>query len=141
MLWKKKKIRQAFSSAVLNGSRSGSGKLVVEYYDQLVEIYGGTASTQPLRFGCESSQQSSSTDDTGTGSLSLSAGQEQSSCSFINLSCTPATTDEPSAEDFEGQEGNLFQTPVSKDKKRNCPKDPVQLIDDKRQHLEKSLSA
>ena len=31
-----KEIRQKFSKAVTSGSRSGSGKLVFEHYDQLV---------------------------------------------------------------------------------------------------------
>ena len=130
-----KKIRQALSNAVLNGSRSGSGKLVVEYYDQLVEIYGGTASAQPLGFGCESSQELC-TEITNTENLVLSASQEQSLCSFPS-----ASTDEFAAEHFEGEEGSKLHAPVSIRKKRSSFSDPVQLIDNKRQHLEKGLSA
>ena len=50
-----RKRRQSFSLAVISGSRSSSGKLVMEYYDALVGIWGGSASTEALKFGCESS--------------------------------------------------------------------------------------
>ena len=43
-----KEIRQKFSKAVISGSRSGSGKLVFEHYDQLVSIWGGSANVEPL---------------------------------------------------------------------------------------------
>ena len=33
-----KEVRQSFSKAVISGCRSGSGKLVFEYYDKLVTI-------------------------------------------------------------------------------------------------------
>ena len=39
---KVKEIRQSFSNAVTNGRRSGSGKIVFEYYDRLAKIYGGS---------------------------------------------------------------------------------------------------
>ena len=77
-------LKQALSSAMLKGSRSGSGKLVVEFYDQLAEIYGSIASTRLLRFGCEFSQQSSM-EDTNTENLSFSAGWEQSFLPFLPL--------------------------------------------------------
>ena len=50
-----KALRQKFSHAVTAGSRSGSGKLVLEFYDDLVNIWGGSASTKPLQYGRESS--------------------------------------------------------------------------------------
>ena len=45
-----KDIRQNFSKAVVAGTRSGSGKIVFERYDKLVQIWGGSASTEPLSF-------------------------------------------------------------------------------------------
>ena len=48
-----KEIRQNFSSAVVNGRRSGSGKIVFEHYDKLVKIYGGTASSEPINAGVD----------------------------------------------------------------------------------------
>lgn len=38
---KVKELRQGFSSAVTAGTRSGSGKLVMEFYDLIVQIGGG----------------------------------------------------------------------------------------------------
>ena len=35
-----KELRQRFSNAVTAGSRSGSGKLVMEFYDTMVQIWG-----------------------------------------------------------------------------------------------------
>ena len=36
---------------MLNGTRSGSGKLVYEFYDKLVLIWGSSASVEPLSYG------------------------------------------------------------------------------------------
>ena len=44
-------VRQSFSTAILLGSRGGSGKLVYDIYDQLIEIWGGSPSTKQLSFG------------------------------------------------------------------------------------------
>ena len=35
------------------GTRTGSGKIVFEHYDKLVQIWGGSASTEPLSFGVD----------------------------------------------------------------------------------------
>ena len=48
---KLKEIRQNFASAVTSGSRSGSGKIILEYFDQLKQIWGGSPSTEPLSCG------------------------------------------------------------------------------------------
>lgn len=48
---KVKEIRQSFSKAVVSGSRSGSGKLVYEFYDKLITLWGGSAGTEPLSYG------------------------------------------------------------------------------------------
>ena len=34
-------------------TRSGSGKIVFEQYDRLIQIWGGSASTGPLSFGVD----------------------------------------------------------------------------------------
>ena len=49
-----KKIRQSSSHAVTNGRRSGSGKIVLEHYDTLTNLFSGSASVEPLTFGLES---------------------------------------------------------------------------------------
>ena len=48
---KLKEIRQNFSIAVTTGRRSGSGKIVMQYYDELVKIWGGSPATAPLSCG------------------------------------------------------------------------------------------
>jgi hypothetical protein len=48
---KVKEIRQAFSKAVISGTRSGSGKIVFEFYDKLVLLWGGSANVTPLTYG------------------------------------------------------------------------------------------
>ena len=53
---KTKEIRQSFSTAVVSGPRSGSGKLVFEHYNKLVSIRGGSANIEPLSFGISSGE-------------------------------------------------------------------------------------
>ena len=48
---KVKELRQNFSKAVVSGTRSGSGKIVFEFYDKLCAIWGGSANTEKLSFG------------------------------------------------------------------------------------------
>ena len=53
---KVKDMRQNYSKAVVNGTRSGSGRIVYEHYayDKLVSIWGGSANTEPLPCGVRS---------------------------------------------------------------------------------------
>ena len=39
---------------MVNGTRSGSGRIVYEHYDKLVSIRGGSADTKPLPYGIRS---------------------------------------------------------------------------------------
>ena len=48
---KLKEIRQHFATTVTTGSRIGSGKIVLEFFDQLRQIWGGRPSTEPLSCG------------------------------------------------------------------------------------------
>ena len=48
---KVKEIRQSFSKVVISGRRSGSGKIVFEFYDQLVLLWGGSANVSSLAYG------------------------------------------------------------------------------------------
>jgi hypothetical protein len=45
---KVKEIRQSFSKAITSGRRSGSGKLVYEFYDELVRIWGDIHQQNPF---------------------------------------------------------------------------------------------
>ena len=83
-----KELRR-FSNAVTAGSRSSSGKLVMELYDTVVQIWGGSPSTEPLSFGIESSEGqgmkrdgrsvSGTTTDTSIGADQLSEERNTSS--------------------------------------------------------------
>ncbi len=114
---KVKEIRQNFSKAVVSGTRSGSGKIVFEYYDRLCEIWGGSANTDKLSFGvCGDDFESDHEEDKGT-------GIDDSVC---------ADYDPTLDVDEDGQGPST--------KKKRVDQVP-QLVDEKRKHLERRLSA
>ena len=123
---KVKEIRQNFSKAVTTGKRSGSGKLIYEFYDELVHIWGGYPSTEPLTYGIDTE----------------SLAHEQPSSAI-------ATQESPHSHliDVDHDNENLSETDSEPDKtpssiqKRKAPDQVPKLIDNKRKHLEKSLSA
>eukprot|EP00794_Sanderia_malayensis_P020754 gene20754-22780_t len=47
----KARIYKDEPKAVTSGQRSGSGKIVLEFYDQLVQLWGGSPATEPLPSG------------------------------------------------------------------------------------------
>ena len=49
-LVRKRDLRQNFSKAVVAGIKSGSRKIVSQHCNKLVQIWGGSASTEPLSF-------------------------------------------------------------------------------------------
>ena len=53
ILEKIKEIGQKFSSAITTGTRSGSRKIILEHFDTLSEIYGGSPAFQCLNFGVD----------------------------------------------------------------------------------------
>ena len=55
VLEKIKDIRQRFSTAVTTGSISGSGKIILEYFDKLVLVWGGSVAVESLNYGIDSS--------------------------------------------------------------------------------------
>ena len=46
-----KKIRTSFQKAVLEGTRFGSGRIIKEHWDSLIQIWGGAPGTVPLEYG------------------------------------------------------------------------------------------
>ena len=42
---------QNFSKAIIKGSKNGSGKLIFEFYEKFVEIWGGSPNVSKLKFG------------------------------------------------------------------------------------------
>ena len=59
-------IRKAYNKAVTNGTRSGSGKIVQEHYDQLAEIWKGSPATEQLEFGISSNTSESTISNTSS---------------------------------------------------------------------------
>ena len=49
-LVRKRDLRQNFSKAVVAGMKSDSSKIVSQHCNKLVQIWGGSASTEPLSF-------------------------------------------------------------------------------------------
>ena len=45
-----KNLRQKFSEAVTAGRTSGSGQITIDYYDELVKIWGGSLASEPLSY-------------------------------------------------------------------------------------------
>lgn len=159
---KTKEIRQGFSKAIISGSRSGSGKLVYEHYDSLVKIWGGSATCQPLPFGISSSSNTfeEEMDDDDGGDSFTSDDSEISDCNYDenhpekNLPLFVFREDKDSSKQEDGKEDdeassskNLSQkrklVDKSNDESTAVKKKSVvpKLIDNKRKHLEKTLSA
>ena len=49
-------LRKAYNNAVTNGTRSGSGKVVQGYFDELAKIWKGCPATEQLKHGIISSE-------------------------------------------------------------------------------------
>ena len=98
--------------AVVSGSRSG--KIVFEFYDQLVSLWGGSANIEPLTFGMKGD------DFNETEKTLLSVDQDLSG--------------EVEADNNSDVVDKIYNTK----KRKSCI---PQLIDNKRKHLERNLSA
>ena len=109
---KVKEIWQSFSKAVVAGSRSGCGKIIFEFYDKLVKIWGGSANTEPLSFGVSSERLNSE----GDGHQDLQS-------------------------EFESEDSDSRSNASGAQKRKATENAVPKLVDNKRKHLEKNLSA
>ena len=143
VLEKIKDIRRRFSTAVT----TGSGKIILEYYDKLVLIWDGSAAVEPLNYGIDSrcvneystngeniaNESNTSTSSSSSSSNDIASGS--STGSGINI--TGRFNQETTEATFLYNNNNLSDSetdPVVKKIKLNpIPK----LIDDKRKHLQK----
>ena len=133
ILEKIKDLRQGFSKAIINGTRSGSGKVIYEHFDKLKQIWGACPNTQPLSTGIDSDIVNSSV--TGHETQQQSGGSSDSS--FLNtndsesLGCMSEnqTLGDSEKGDATGTGNKSFSDNISK------------LVDEKRKHLERPLSA
>ncbi|PFX21213.1 Membrane primary amine oxidase [Stylophora pistillata] len=116
-----KELRQKFCNAVTAGSKSGSGKLVMEFYDVMVKIWGGSPSTEPLSFGVQSSV--------------LHDHEKQ-------LGEASDTSSDLSFQADQSPQGGETSSDQSRSLKRPRSSSPVvQLIHNKRKHMERQLSS
>ena len=140
---KTKEIRQLFSKAVVSSSRSGSGKIVFEHYDTLVKIWGGSATSQPLPFGISSF----------TNMLADIETMNDDSCSTSDDNESKITEDYDENQPKKslhvinnGNDGSCDKTDNLPQKRKSVTGNDngnvvPKLIDNKRKHLEKTLSA
>ena len=133
---KVKELRQKFSHAVTAGSRSGSGKLVLEIYDDLVNIWGGLASTEPLQYGRESSSILSTADNDAADAAFDEGESDNSGESDLEDAQVQGKDATTANEDISSQDKPSTSTP-----NRKWVNPIPKLIDNKRKNLEPNLSA
>ena len=134
---KLKEIRQNFSTAVTTGSRSGSGKIVLEHFEELKLIWGGSPATKPLSIGISSDMVNN--DSTNSSSESVLETEEAYDADWDDNSLALQDADSHSSQVQENQE---IETGQSNMRKRKVMENPTpKLIDNKRRHMERQLSA
>ena len=124
---KVKEIRQSFSQAVVNGKRSGSGKIVYEFYDKLITIWGGSAAIKPLAFGV------------GTDSLTKPDCPQNAQIELEQVFDDDENREVVTTVDEEKDE--VSDEESMHNRKRKSASQVPKLIDNKRKHLGKTLSA
>ena len=170
VLEKIKDIRQNFANAVTTGRRSGSGNTVMEFYEELVKLWGGSPATKSLTFGVSSNSISNNIPSTSSSNTSpVNSCASPTSCS---LKSSPSLASEnevqhdspsgyiPTECDAEDEEFLADEKPsalsdpllTSTVKKREVKEElsrnkcstsnsVPRLIHNKRTHLERQLSA
>ena len=127
-----KKIRNAFSTAITTGRRSGAGRLIMENYDKLVLIYGGAPSVEPLACGS----------DTASGThIDDYNNDEEGRCSDEDNASTHHAASNNNIPSNNSSNNNSINGNSSSLKRKNADNPVPKLIDEKRRHLEKGLSA
>ena len=127
---KLKEIRQNFSKAVTTGSRSGSGKIVLEHYDQLVQIWGGSPATEPLIFGTSADEVNNAP------TININTEGNPTSVDAAPAESIITNVEVHSSDGEDDSDGGLLTL------KRKGTENPVpKLIDSKRKHMERQLSA
>ena len=133
---KVKEIRQNFAKAVVAGNRSGSGKIVYEFYEKLILIWGGSANTKSLPYGVTADdllEESSAEDDSNF------SNYDEIDREILLAEENEKENDQEDDFEKEGMEESTSTSEVVPSKRKgNCV---PQLIDNKRKHLERNLSA
>lgn len=128
-----KEIRLSFSTAFTAGKRSGSRKIVFEHYDSLVSLWGGCAGITLLSFGVD------------VNNFDESKQANESHLHETNSTFEDENYDDQETEDKDellSAEEALDEEPTSSVAAKSKSESQVpKLIDNKRKHLEKNLSA
>ena len=154
---KLKSIRQDYSKAVVSGTRSGSEKIVLQYFDDLASIWGGSPATEPLSFGIDSANFSTAISEILLDQLDEDAFEESSSSRSLCSSPSASRASTPCfvSDDCNQPEGGEIQRSECNEsgcseleslkekekrgKRKSVPvSDVPKLIDNKRKHLEKT---
>ena len=136
VLEKIKDIRQKFSTAVTTGCRSGSGKIVLEHFDTLVLIWGGSPAAEPLSYGIDSDFLNND-NNPNSSSSDLSSNVSNSNIGSPSAVLPPSTLTSLGLDKDDYDSDSSISTEMS-----GQPSNPVpKLIDEKRKHLQKKLSA
>lgn len=122
------KVRQSFSKAVISGIRSGSRKIVYEFFENLTKLWGGSARKEPLPYGVEG-------DDFGEGvQVHVSHDPKDDSYSLDSETVDPPPGSSEVTRVDESNE-NDHGVPCKKGTANCVPK----LIDRKRKHMENNF--
>ena len=139
ILEKIKDLRQGFSKAILNGTCSGSGKIAYEHFDRLKPLWGGCRNTKPLSCGVDTSSVNTNHAD---GDNSDSDGEEGRLTEPPSLNIELEESSLGGSINSEDHEETTGESSAKHDKQKKKSQDHVAaLIDDKRKHLERRLSA
>jgi len=131
VLEKIKDLRQGYSKAVISGTRSGSGKLVYQHFEALKNIWGGSANTKPLPTGVDTGSVNSGGSDINDALMDDDDTRDENIDENIN------NIDEEQADSPDENPVDTQQVVPSLVKTNHVQ----QLIDNKRKHLERNLSA
>ena len=131
-----------------NGLRSGAGQLTKKYWHEYHKLWGGSAGTEPLRFGLESNNSLEMADNSGE-LIDVEAGApkdnpEDEDSDFIASTCTNDTGSVNDGDHSRWVSSACTSISCSEDEMKVSRKrtmKPVKtLIDDKCQKLQKRLT-
>ena len=125
---------------MVNGTRSGSGRIVYEHYDKLVSIRGGSADTKPLPYGIRSDD----FEDGNTNKKVYDSDDNYDDHDYDGENNSVLNRNEITATDSANNNNtNQNKSDCTEDKnyENNVPPRKNCDIHNKRRHLEKNLSS
>ena len=127
-----KKIRQNYRKAVTEGTRSGSGKVICENWEELKAIWGGSPATITLTNAVTSTRRKSADNEGISQDQMDNDGEESDESETEDIE----EDDEGASENEQVIEGEETDGSTSK-----LPNPTPKFVDNKRKNMEKNLSA